>query len=51
MTDMRKKIVPLERFVIGQGEAMTTLDNFITEGYRLTNSVGLSTCTSLFCVY
>jgi hypothetical protein len=42
---MRKHIVPLERFVMGQGEAMTALDTLITDG------VGLSNSTSLFCVY
>jgi hypothetical protein len=51
MIGIRKWIVPLERFMIWQGELTTALDNVITEGYRLTNTVGLSSCTSLFCVY
>jgi hypothetical protein len=51
MIDIRKWIVPLERFVTWMGKAMTALDNVITEGCRLTNIVGLFNRRSLFCVY
>jgi hypothetical protein len=52
MIYIRKWIVPLERLMMWQGESTTALDNVVTEGYRLTNIVGLSCCTSsLFYVY
>jgi hypothetical protein len=34
MIDIRKWIVPLERFVIPQGESTTALDDVVTKDYR-----------------